>query len=408
MTTVPRRLLPAELATLDGWPAGRRTPRDWAADAALFAFAAIMAVEQARDYPPQGVGFLPGWLIAINPWVGAAACLALWWRRRFPFLLAVAMVPALLLSASAMGATMVAGLTLAVHRPWPRAAAMTAVYLLAVSYYALFNDTPGVTRQVVAATLLLAFAGPFCLGMVMRARRLLVAGLRRDAEVAEREHRLRLDGARRAERERLAREMHDVLAHRISLLSVHAGALAYRTRSATAGAGPPLDAAEVDEAVEVIQDNARRALDELRDVLSVLRADEPAAAGPAPPCLDGMPRLLDEARAAGQRVSFAGLPEGAGTIRPHVQRTAYRTVQEGLTNARKHAPGAPVTVRVEGEPGGRLAVTVENPLAAGPTAADTGNGLLGLAERVALDGGELDHGPSGSAFRLSARLPWQT
>ncbi|WP_283138082.1 sensor histidine kinase [Rhizohabitans arisaemae] len=414
MTNVPRRLLPAELAVLEGWSPGRRTVRDWAADTALFALAVLVAVEQAREFPPPGVDFIAGWQIAVNPWVGAAACLALWWRRRFPVALAVGMVPALALSASAIGAVAVSLLTLAAHRPWPRAAVMTGLCLLTVGYYTVYSDVPGESRPVIAAMLLLVFGGPFCLGMVVRARRLLLISLHRDAEVTERRHRLRLDEARRDERERLAREMHDVLAHRISLLSVHAGALAYRTSQAKARTGPPLQADEVDEAVTVILGNARLALDELREVLSILRVGEGADPGsPAPPGLSDLPRLIDEAGAAGQRVRLAGgeTIERAAALRPHLQHTVYRTVQEGLTNARKHTPGARVTVSVDGEPGDRLVVTVENPLPAGSPprpASGTGNGLAGLAERVTLGGGSLDHGPKDGLFRLVARLPWQT
>ncbi|MFB4263875.1 sensor histidine kinase [Nonomuraea sp. GTA35] len=440
MTVVPRRLLPAELAALDGWPADRRTARDWAADAGLFAFAVIMAVEQAAAYPPAGVDFVPAWHLAINPWVAAVACLALWWRRRFPVRLGVAMAVALALSASAMGAAMVAGLTVAVHRPWGRAAAVTGAYLLVCGYYGLFAEPPGVQRPVLVATLLLMLGGPLCLGMAVRARRLLVVSLRREAEVgarehrlelaeaqraererrlelaearrAEREHRLALAEARRAERERLAREMHDVLAHRVSLLTVHAGALAYRSSRAAAGTGPPLDAEEVGGAVEVIQDNARLALEELRDVLSVLRDGEPADAPPQPGLAD-LPRLVAEAESAGQRVRLAVGDEvaaRAGSVRAHVQRTAYRTVQEGLTNARKHGPpGAEVLVRVNGVLGDELIVTVESPVTGtgSPAGAGGGKGLIGLGERVGLDGGSLEHGVRGGVFVLSARLPWQ-
>ncbi|MFI6632792.1 sensor histidine kinase [Nonomuraea fuscirosea] len=432
MTVVPRWLLPAQLAALDGRPAGRRTARDWAADAGLFAFAVIMAIEQAAAYPPPGTEFVPGWLVAINPWVAGPACLALWWRRRFPLVLGVVMVVALSFSASSVGAAMVAGLTVAVHRPWGRAAAVSGSYLVICGYYGLFAEPPGVERPVLIASLLIMFGGPLCLGMAVRARRLLLLGLRREAEVrsrehrlelaeaqrAEREHRLALREARRAERERLAREMHDVLAHRVSLLSVHAGALAYRTSQAAAGTGPPVDASEVGGAARVIQDNARLALDELRDVLAVLRDGEPAAARPQPGLAD-LPRLVAEAEAAGQRVDYSVGDEvarqgGAGpgdSVRAQVQRTAYRTVQEGLTNARRHAPGAPVRVRIEGSPGADLIVTVDNPAArAGGVRAEgggAGSGLVGLGERVALDGGRLEHGVRDGVFVLSARLPWQ-
>ena len=409
MTARPRGLLlPAEVAAIEGWPAPRRTLRDWAADTALFGFSGVMWVENL-NFPPEGVDFVPGWMAAVNPWAGALACLALWWRRRLPVLLAAAMVPALLVSASALGAAMVITLTLAVHRPWPRAATVTAAYLAVVGHYALFARPPDVERPVVVASTLLLFVVPFCVGTAVRARRLLVASLWRDAEVERREHLLRVQDARRAERERLAREMHDVLAHRISLLSVHAGALGYRTARAASGDGPPLAADEVGQAAEVIQDNARRALDELAEVLAVLRSDD-ATTGVTGPHhrLADVPALLAEAEAAGQRVLLrAGVAPDVPPPR-HVEQAAYRVVQEGLTNARRHAPGVPVTVRIEGEPGDGLTVSVENPLD-GARDADRpgGNGLAGLAERVALAGGALEHERLDRSFRLTARLPWQ-
>jgi glucose-6-phosphate-specific signal transduction histidine kinase len=208
--------------------------------------------------------------------------------------------------------------------------------------------------------------------------------------------------------------MHDVLAHRISLLSVHAGALAYRTAQAESGQGRALSGAEVTGAVRVIRDSAHQALAELGEVLSVLRADQPDGDGRgAPqPMLADLPRLVEEARSAGQRVTLELDPAltNGRQPRPQDQRTVYRVVQEGLTNARKHAPDARVVVRVAGEPGTGLAVAVTNPLPVGVAAVEipgAGAGLTGLAERVGLDGGTLDHGPVDGAFRLAARLPWQ-
>jgi signal transduction histidine kinase len=221
-----------------------------------------------------------------------------------------------------------------------------------------------------------------------------------------------LDGARRAERERIAREMHDVLAHRVSLLSVHAGALEYRT----AGEAPPtLD--EVRAAAAVIRHNAHLAVEELRQVLVVLR--DTAATGTAPeevpdapperpqPLLRDVPQLVDEARDAGQRVSAQLDLEPLADLPDNVQRTVYRTVQEGLTNARKHAAGAIVTVDV-GPADGQVRVEVANVLPVGVTASEIpgiGAGLIGLAERVRLDGGRFEHGVHDGEFRLAAYLP---
>jgi signal transduction histidine kinase len=206
-----------------------------------------------------------------------------------------------------------------------------------------------------------------------------------------------------------------VLAHRISLLSVHAGALEYRTAMAEGGTAPPPTAAEVYSAVSVVRSNANQALEELREVLHLLRhadatADverEESRAAPQP-TTDRLPALVEEARRSGQQV-HADLAEDLAALRPQLQRTVYRMVQEGLTNARKHAPGAAVDVQVRGEPGGEVVVEVGNPVPVGVTASEipgAGAGLTGLAERVALQGGELTREIADGRFRLRACMPW--
>jgi signal transduction histidine kinase len=230
-------------------------------------------------------------------------------------------------------------------------------------------------------------------GLFVRARRQLVQSLRAQAGREAEE-------ARAAERRRIAREMHDVLAHRLSLLSVHAGALEFNSDAPSE---------EVAEAAGVIRESARAALDELRGVIGVLREDSAESlTQPPQPTLADIPALVEESRAAGMRITAEieiGDVEPAGAV----GRTAYRIVQEGLTNARKHAPGAAVTLTVHA-PHGDLQVEVRSlapvAVASGPTLPGAGTGLIGLAERVTLAGGELQHGvdPEG-AFVLRARLP---
>jgi signal transduction histidine kinase len=145
-----------------------------------------------------------------------------------------------------------------------------------------------------------------------------------------------------------------------------------------------------------------------------VRSADPGETGPLlrpQPRLAEIEGLVREARAAGQHVAFEpGYTLGCREPpRPQVQRTAFRIVQEGLTNARKHAPHVPVTVRLGGKSGAELEITVRNPLpphlwAGGVPGAQAG--LAGLAERVALDGGTLEHGPHDGAFLLAARIPW--
>jgi signal transduction histidine kinase len=239
-------------------------------------------------------------------------------------------------------------------------------------------------------------------GMVVRSRRQLVQSLRDRAERAETEQQLRVAQARQMERTRIAREMHDVLAHRISLLSLHAGALEIN---------PAATPEEIAAAAGVVRASAHQALQELREVIFVLRAEEPADDQPErpQPTLGGLAALADESRAAGTKVRLevgvepAVVPSGTG-------RTAYRIVQEGLTNARKHAPGTAVRVAVGGAAGTGLTIEIRNPWPVGDRPASipgTGTGLVGLAERAALTGGRLTHGRTQDGhFTLSAWLPW--
>ena len=239
-------------------------------------------------------------------------------------------------------------------------------------------------------------------GLFVRVRREQVFGLRERAARLEAEQRLHVEQARDAERRRIAREMHDVLAHRVSLLSLHAGALEFRR-----DASPE----EFAEAAGVIRATAHAALEELRQVIGVLRdgAEAPEPEPPQPTLAD-VPALVEESRAAGMRVHCRiDLPDPAA-VPVALGRTAYRIVQEGLTNARKHAPAAAVDVTIAG--GDQLVVEVvsRRPVGVG-VAADplpgAGSGLIGLGERVALAGGELRHGPDAAGdFVLRATLPW--
>lgn len=276
-----------------------------------------------------------------------------------------------------------------------------------------WRPVPGLPYRWYAALVFVAYAALVGWGMLMRAHRALISSLRERAERAEADQARRVAEARAAERTTIAREMHDVLAHRLSLLATYAGALAYR---------PDAPPGQLSRAAEVVRSGARQALEELRQVIGVLR-DEPGplsdlTAGRSPlPGLADLPELIEESRAAGVRVSVsgaawpagggpAGLPDAAG-------RTVYRVVQEGLTNVRKHAPGEQAQVTLGGAPGAGLDVSVANRLGPASAAAaaalpGTGTGLIGLAERLDLAGGRLDWQNSGGEFRLHAWLPWPT
>ena len=242
-------------------------------------------------------------------------------------------------------------------------------------------------------------------GMFIWGRRALLASLREQAAIARREADARGDSARAAERNRIAREMHDVLAHRLSLVALHAGALEYR-------AG--LDPEQVRETAAVVRENAHEALGELREVLGLLR--DPAATDeqsrPQPPFAQ-VGDLLEGTRAAGSPVTYVLDRVGEDDLARlpvSTSRHLYRVVQETLTNARKHAPGAPVHVRLHGAPGERVGIEVTNPVPPQPPAAplpSSGWGLTGLSERLRLTGGGLDvQQHAGGVFTVNAWLPW--
>ena len=236
-------------------------------------------------------------------------------------------------------------------------------------------------------------------GLFARARRELVLSLRERAARLEAEQRLHVEQAREAERRRIAREMHDVLAHRVSLLTVHAGALEFR---------PDAPPEEIAAAAGVVRASAHAVLQELREVVGVLREGEQGTERPQPTLAD-IPGLVEESRAAGVRVEAR--VDADADVASATGRTAYRIVQEGLTNARKHAPGAVVEVAVLAREQGGLEVEVVSRRAVGSRAAGapppgTGTGLIGLTERVALAGGEFEHGRrAGGDHFVRATLP---
>ncbi len=244
-------------------------------------------------------------------------------------------------------------------------------------------------------------AGVLGWGMYLGSRRELIWTLKNRAERAEAEQSLRVAQARSNERARIAREMHDVLAHRISQISLHAGALAYRE---------DLGAQEMRASAAVIREKAHEALTDLRGVLGVLRdAGTGELLGAPQPTYDDLPDLVAEARDSGLAVDFDDHLDDDGARMPEVVgRTVYRIVQEGITNARKHAPGSHLTIRVSGSPVEGVGVVLRNPLGFGTATPGAGLGLVGLTERAELRGGRLEHRRDGSSFVLQGWIPWAT
>src|SRR3954468_7575060 len=381
--------------------AARMARRKRLVDAALFAFALVAGAALFSNQARQSD--LPGWAVALGTLGGLAACCALWVRCRWPVAVTVGILPVAVVTSFAAPAGLIAFFTVAVHRRlatvlWVGALALT---MLSISYGLQAGDRPELRTSLWLSLLsiVLLHVAVAALGMYVGARRDLLASLRERAERAEAAQHEHAERARANERARIAREMHDVLAHRISLLSMHAGSLEF---------GPRATHEEVARAASVIRTNAHAALEDLREVIGVLRSvpgDEPLER-PLPTLAD-VPELVQESREAGMTIRSA---LDTGDAPETVGRNAYRIVQEGLTNARKHARDTAVDVTVSGGPGDGLQIEVRNPLAVARRNGEipgAGAGLIGLAERAELAGGRLEHGitPAGE-YRLWAWLPW--
>jgi signal transduction histidine kinase len=196
------------------------------------------------------------------------------------------------------------------------------------------------------------------------------------------------------ERDRISRELHDVVAHAVSVMVVQAGAERLELR----GTSPRT--AEVLESIEVA---GRQALRELRTMLGVLRSGGDGEELAPQPDLSQLESLVQEVREAGIPVT-AELTHEVARVPPGVALAAYRLVQEALTNVMKHASGATTQVRVAVD-GDLVVEVVDSGGPPGPVGAGAGRGLLGLRERVLLHGGRLEVGPCGAGWRVAARMP---
>lgn len=296
--------------------------------------------------------------------------------------------------------------------PWLGALGVTVWFCLAEPTFTtpvgpITLDPTSAPYLVVWLVLLgLVLAGALGARAVMRARRRVAAAARATARAAERT-------MLAAERSQVARDLHDVVAHHVSLVAVRAESARYTRHDLDDETRATLDA---------IADDARRALTELRSALMVL--DRSIADGDAPTEVPRAPQpgaadvvaLLAAARAAGQDVDVApddaGLPTLLGQVPPAPGYVLARCVQESLTNARRHAPGASVRMSLDLEPAGtdvpdgppRLVLEISNSVAASAQVTP-GRGLVGLHERVALVGGTSSAAVVGSSFVVRAEIP---
>ncbi|MEO5901454.1 MAG: histidine kinase, partial [Ilumatobacteraceae bacterium] len=299
-------------------------------DVAFVLVSLLACVGNALAYRRDG---LSTWLVPLC--VGVAATAALWWRRRYP--VPVTLLGIALFAAVHQPMVMAIGLfTLAIRRRDRVLVAMTMAVAVTFSIVSVVTGSDSWPTYTVLALLEAWFFT--AAGAYVGARRDLVVSLRDRAVRAEDERELRAEQARFEERARIAREMHDVLAHKVSLIALHAGALEIN---------PGAEAAQVQQTVGLIRTTAREALDDLREVLGVLRAGTGGEHELAPPPrADDVARLVEASRSAGVRTELVMLVD---ELPDAVARTAYRVVQEGLTNVHKHARGAASCVTVSGD-----------------------------------------------------------
>lgn len=342
-----------------------------------------------------------------TPWrvaglvLGVAGFAAVFWRRRARTAFGVVAVLVGAVSPVATYLPLIGVYTVASGLAWRR---IVPVVVLALGG-AVLTLTRGVPDTGARVTLLVGAFGMLlaatAFGLFTGTQRRLVAGLRERAERAEADQAERTERIRLAERRRIAGEMHDVLGHRLSLLSVHAGALELR---------PDLSPETVRSTAAVLRGATHEAMGDLRKIVLVLRepVGELGGIDQRREDLDAVVELVELARHAGTEVRL-DLPGGlrAEPPRAGLARTAYRVVREGLTNARRHAAGAPVTITLRG--GDELVVEVISGQGLPESPPGSGTGLISLRERVeTVTGGVLEHGPTtDGGWRLTARMPWE-
>jgi signal transduction histidine kinase len=396
-----------------------RPTRDLIVDLVCVAVAALVALVAAGEAETSGrvTGDALFWELVL----ACAGCAALAWRRRHPVGVAVLLAPLAAVTDLATGAVLIAVFTVAAYRRWSVAVAVAALHMLTYVPYSIVRPDPELSVAGANTANVAVLSITVALGMALRSRRRMVASLRERAARAETDAAIRAERLRALERERIAREMHDVLAHRLSMVSLHAGALEIR---------PDLPTEDVVRTAGTIRASAHKALEDLREILGILRAGADDGNLPQQAGLADLDELIAERRFAGTPVEVDNrLP--ATPAPPAVGRTVYRIVQEGLTNAHKHAPGAQVHLQLDLSPvgdqlggargwrsplaGKALHVRLRNRLASvpGPAIPGAHSGLAGLAERVSLVGGRLEHGARRGTngeitFLLEAWLLWPT
>lgn len=402
MTTTRREwmirpgMLPGLLeAAVDGiGQTPRRTARDWVVDGFCLILAAVMA--SVSLFVPSPV------LLPLPPLITVVAailaCGSLLLRRRYPVALTVVLVVASVAIPAASGASLIALFTAAVHRRLPMVMLLTLLAGMSamVQYSVVFAVGETEYWLAVGGTMVLSLL-VVGWGIAVRGRRELVLLMAERMRQVQFEQEARLREAQQAVREGIARDLHDSLAHRLSLISMTAGALEYRAT---------VPAQDLGDMVDILRWNARQGMSELRQVVTVLRhPDGHAASGQHH--LGAVLDLVAEARASGQEVELLwSIP--VYDLGRTLSDALYRCVQEGLSNARKHGAGREVNVTGQVDEEGTIQVTITNTIDHGSHTDGSGSGLLGLQERVSDAGGRLSTEVSGTVHRLSVTWPAAT
>lgn len=334
----------------------------------------------------QGTPFEPS---AVSLGVVALCCLTIGWRQRYPELVLAIAVLALVLASQPAPIMLAAGTVGEIYGSRPR----TWVVLAAASVPTIVEIAQSARPLATALIWSGLVAFPATAGLYLNSRQLAVQAAAARAEQLA-------TMARQEERTRIAREMHDVVAHQVSLIAVQAGALEVAVEGQDAASS-----------ARMIRESARQALEELRGVVGLLRTGDDAAAERSPQAsLDTLDDLVEGWRSAGADVRLKDrTPAGfLDACPPRVGRTAYQIVREALTNVSKHAPGSTTEVELA-DVDGALSVVVRNSAAtrvSSRAGSGSGSGLYGLRERVDLLGGTFAAGPDGQGgYRVSALLP---
>ncbi|MFL6120322.1 sensor histidine kinase [Actinophytocola sp.] len=375
------RLLPHWLAFLRTSPRARGIASDVAALLLALLDVWLVIPEEAQTY---------------SIWLSAVAVAAMVMRRHVPFLAVLVTVPGYLTGWSQLAAMIALGSLAKKHRllSWRMVTGCFLVFLCGYVRWPLSEFVAQSWQEHLLNVIwaVIATGMPVAIGLLITARKELSERIRDLASSREREKKLLAQTVRAAERAELAREMHDVVSHQVTLIAMQAGALQVSTHGDTA------------DVARTIRELSTRTLEELRNLVGVLRSGDGAEDGQ--PGLDELDELVRNFRDDAVRVALDVKAEPSQLTGP-VSHAVYRTVQEALTNVRKHAAGSRASVRVLAQQD-TLVVEVRNgrPEACEPPLPSGGHGLIGLRERAGLLGGTFTAGPtSEGGFQVSATYP---